>query len=275
LSKIIKDFGEEWQKFSYLDSRHNSFLKKQFAKYMLPIPKNRLSPDCTVAADFGAGSGRWSRELAELVKIVHAIEPSSSAFKVLEKALGDNPRVILHHSSIEAVALIPESLDFAMSLGVIHHLDNPQNAMNQIFRFLKCGGTFLGYMYYNFENKGNWYKTIWRISNLGRYLISILPNPVKKSTADLLALMIYWPLARVYLLSSRLGMKISDFPLKQYADKSLYVMRNDCLDRFGTRLEKRFSQSEIKSILIVAGADPESIVFSSEEPFWCFTAVKA
>ena len=52
-------------------------------------------------------------------------------------------------------------------------------------------------------------------------------------------------------------------------------MRNDALDRFGTTLEQRFTQTEIVQMLISAGFTQKSIRFSSEEPFWTFSANKS
>jgi hypothetical protein len=50
-------------------------------------------------------------------------------------------------------------------------------------------------------------------------------------------------------------------------DKSFYVMRTDALDPFGTRLEKRFSKVEIKSMLENSGFI--NIHFSDKQPYWC------
>jgi hypothetical protein len=44
-------------------------------------------------------------------------------------------------------------------------------------------------------------------------------------------------------------------------------MRTDALDRFGTRLEQRFTQQQVKNMMEQAGL--ENIQFSSKVPFWC------
>tara|TARA_A100001011_G_scaffold295387_1_gene307685 strand:+ start:125 stop:295 length:171 start_codon:yes stop_codon:yes gene_type:complete len=43
-------------------------------------------------------------------------------------------------------------------------------------------------------------------------------------------------------------------------------MRTDALDRFGTRLEQRFTRNEIKNMMQNAGL--ENIEFSNSKPFW-------
>jgi hypothetical protein len=55
-------------------------------------------------------------------------------------------------------------------------------------------------------------------------------------------------------------------PLFQYRHRSFYVMRNDSLDRFGTRLEKRFSRDGVRCLL--EGAGLENVVFSEGPPWW-------
>jgi hypothetical protein len=55
-------------------------------------------------------------------------------------------------------------------------------------------------------------------------------------------------------------------PFSYYAGKSWRVIRNDALDRFGTPLEKRFSQDQIRGFLEQAGL--VDIRFSGKDPFW-------
>ena len=82
---------------------------------------------------------------------------------------------------------------------------------------------------------------------------------------------VYWPLARFASACSWLGMKVENFPLSAYRDRSFYEMRNDALDRFGTRLEKRFTQSQVRSMMVAAGL--ERISFNTF-PYWCALGYK-
>jgi hypothetical protein len=43
-------------------------------------------------------------------------------------------------------------------------------------------------------------------------------------------------------------------------------MLTDALDRFGTRLEHRFTKDEIQSMMKISGL--ESITFSDSTPYW-------
>jgi hypothetical protein len=61
-------------------------------------------------------------------------------------------------------------------------------------------------------------------------------------------------------------------PLSDYRHKPYYQMQNDSLDRFGTRLEQRFSRAEIEGML--GQASFENIVFSERTPYWCCVSYK-
>ena len=49
-------------------------------------------------------------------------------------------------------------------------------------------------------------------------------------------------------------------------------MKNDALDRFGTRLEKRYTKNEIKEMM--TRANLINIKFSDKEPFWVAVGYK-
>jgi hypothetical protein len=52
------------------------------------------------------------------------------------------------------------------------------------------------------------------------------------------------------------------------------MLQNDALDRFGTRLEQRFSKRDIEEMITKAGFDFTTLKFSDSEPFWTFSITK-
>ena len=70
----------------------------------------------------------------------------------------------------------------------------------------------------------------------------------------------------------KIGINVSNLPLTWYRNEPFYIMRTDALDRFGTRLEQRFTQDEISQMLTKAGF--EKIKFSDREPFWTVLSYK-
>jgi hypothetical protein len=92
-----------------------------------------------------------------------------------------------------------------------------------------------------------------------------MPHLLRYGVSQIFAATVYYPLARTAKLLEKTGMNVEKFPLSQYRNNSFYVMRNDALDRFGTRLEKRFTKQEIREMMDRCGL--ENIKFS-ETSFW-------
>jgi hypothetical protein len=106
----------------------------------------------------------------------------------------------------------------------------------------------------------------WKITDLGRRMISRLPFPLRYAVSQVIAALVYWPLAR----TAKLFPVPDSWPLRLYSNRSFYVMRTDALDRFGTRLEKRFTRGRIIAMLESAGL--REITFSQTGAQWVCTA---
>jgi SAM-dependent methyltransferase len=272
--KVIRDFGDEWERFNFLDEEKLTSLQNQFQKYIKPLPEGLLKQNKLTIADFGAGTGRWSYFLKQFASQLYVVEPSKKAFNVASSRFTKEKGVTLLNQSVESNQVPPNSFDLAVSLGVLHHIKDTSAAIKQVSEKIKPGGYFLGYLYYSLENKSNLYRIIWKISNTARLLISNLPKPLKVSLSEIIALVIYWPLARLSRVLTALKIPSKGIPLHHYENFSFHVMRNDALDRFGTSLENRFSRTQITDMLKSAGFEESSILFSDEEPFWTFSVRK-
>jgi hypothetical protein len=93
-----------------------------------------------------------------------------------------------------------------------------------------------------------------------------MPHGLRYILSQVIAALVYWPLARSANLAEKLGVDVKNFPLASYRNCGFYVMRTDALDRFGTRLEQRFTKLEIKKMMESAGL--VNIGFS-DRIFWC------
>ena len=138
--------------------------------------------------------------------------------------------------------------------------------MAQCVRKLKPGAPFLVYLYYSFDNRPWWFRLIWRVSDLGRRLICRLPFGLRKGLTAVIAGVVYWPLTRVALVLERTGVNVDSLPLSSYRRNSFYTMCTDALDRFGTRLEQRFSRAEMAAMMERSGL--RDVVFREDVPFW-------
>ncbi len=269
--KVIEEFGDEWIKFDYSSSSIDTKkLKENFDQYFRIFPWNLLSKDA-VGFDMGGGTGRWAQFVAPKVKKLNFIEPSD-AINVAKNNLSNNKNIFFHKETSEENSLEPNSQDFGYSLGVLHHIPDTQKALQDCTKLLKSGAPILLYLYYNFENKPLWFKLIWKLSDYIRKFISLLPKPIKHFLSSLIAIFVYFPLSRLAYILEKMGFNVENIPLADYRDKPFYQSKNDALDRFGTRLEQRFSKSEIISLF--ESADCKDVQFSDCTPYWCCVAIK-
>jgi SAM-dependent methyltransferase len=262
--KTVSGFGDEWERFDQSKLTDSQALNS-FQNYFSIFPWDIL-PDEPKGFDLGCGSGRWAKFVAPEVKSLYCIDPSS-ALDVARNNLKEFKNCFFLCESVDNISLEDSSMDFGYSLGVLHHIPDTQQGIRDCVRKLKPNAPFLLYLYYAFDSKPFWFKLIWKISDLLRAVISRFPYPIRYFITQLIALLIYWPLARLSLLLQKLRFPVSSIPLNYYKDLDFYWMRTDALDRFGTRLEKRFTKKQIEEMMKVAGL--ERIKFSSKEPFWC------
>lgn len=263
-SKTVEGFGDEWSRFDQTGMSDED-TKRLFDGYFTMFPWGDL-PKNAVGFDLGCGSGRWAKLVAPRVGKLHCIDPSV-AIEVARKNLRSLTNCQLHQAGVDDIPISNKSMDFGYSLGVLHHIPDTCSALAACVSKLKSGAPFLLYLYYAFDNRPVWFRFLWLVSDGVRKVVSRLPYGLRYAMSQLIAGAIYWPLARAAKLSETLGINVINFPLTAYRNCGFYVMRTDALDRFGTRLEQRFTKLEIKKMMESAGL--EKIRFSEESPFWC------
>ena len=222
--------------------------------------------------DVGGGSGRWTYFLADKVKKIYFVEPSKKAIKVSKNNLSKFTNIEYLNNDANQIPIKNESIDFCYCLGVLHHIPDIKEALKGINKKLKINAPFLIYIYYAFDNRPLWFKLIWEISNFFRIIISRLPFFMKSFICDIIAYLIYYPVSRLSKIFNFFGYKNNNFPLSFYANQKMYVLRNDALDRFGTKIEQRLNKKQIYFLLQKTGFN--KITFSKEEPFWCAISYK-
>lgn len=271
--KTINGFGDEWHRFdqSGLSSAEHEEL---FQKYFGIFPWDSL-PENPRGYDMGCGSGRWAKLVAPRVGVLHCIDPSS-AIDVARENLRNYKNCMFHQESVSDCTLQELSMDFGYSLGVLHHVPDTKKAIFDCVKLLKPGAPFLIYLYYDLDNRSWVYRCLWKLSNFLRLIVSRLPHDSRYIVSQAFAIFIYLPLARLAAFFEHLGLapeKASKLPLGFYRHLSFYTMRTDALDRFGTRLEQRFTRSEIERMMKDSGLN--NIIFSDRDPYWCAVGFKA
>lgn len=267
-ARVATGFGQEWSTFRQDETELSSAQRNAiFQSYFDIFPWDVLPAGGGVGIDVGCGSGRWSMQVAPRVAHLHLLDVSAEALAVAKQNLSSANNVSFHNASVGHIPLPAGSLDFAFSLGVLHHVPDTEGAIASVAQKLRPGAPFLVYLYYALENRPAWYRAIWLASNAMRIVMSRLPHPLRLVLSQIIAALVYWPLAHLATMLDKLGLSSRLIPLAYYRDKSFYVMRTDAYDRFCTSLEQRFTRDQIAQMLTRSGF--ERIRFSDHEPYWC------
>jgi ubiquinone/menaquinone biosynthesis C-methylase UbiE len=268
--KTVEDFGNEWSVYSHSDIG-NDFLIKQFNRYFCIFPWDTLKEDAK-GFDMGCGTGRWAKFVAQRVGKLYCFDASEKAVGVARRNLRDHANCSIVQATFDKIPLEDNSMDFGYSLGVLHHIPDTFQGIASCVKKLKPGAPFLAYIYYALDNRSFLFKLIWKITDALRKKIASKPFEHKLFFSRLIALCVYLPLSRTAFCLEKFGINSDAIPLSYYKNEPFYTMKTDALDRFGTRLEKRFNKKEITEMFAQAGL--KNIMFSDGMPYWCAIGYK-
>lgn len=187
--RTISDFGEQWTHYQSNEGYYAS--EELFADIVMPL----LSPSelkCTSVAEIGAGSGRISQMLVRAgCSKVLALEPSD-AFPTLERNL------FAYAGQVEFLQATGDKLparnfDYVFSVGVLHHIRKPDDAVKAAHRALRKGGRFFVWLY---GKEGN--HTYLSLALPLRAITKWLPHPLLASLVWIL-----YGVLRLYVTACR------------------------------------------------------------------------
>jgi ubiquinone/menaquinone biosynthesis C-methylase UbiE len=266
--KVVEAYGKVWERFK---RRETPDVDRMFGENFELFPWERLGPHAE-GFDAGCGSGHWAQLVAPRVGRLHCIDASAQVISVARELLaGTNCE--FHLASVSEMPLADASQDFGYSVGVLHHIPDTLGGLKACTRKLKPGAPFLLYLYYAFDNRPWWFRMLWRSTEWLRFTVSRLPFGLRARLTDLIAALIYWPLARTAGIAERVfHLDVDAWPLSYYRNLSFYSMRGAALDRFGTRLEQRFTRAQIEAMMQEAGLT--EVRFRNGPPYWCAVGIR-
>tara|TARA_Y100000991_G_scaffold190536_1_gene156991 strand:- start:24 stop:854 length:831 start_codon:yes stop_codon:yes gene_type:complete len=274
MKSVINSFGDEWIRFDQDKFLSNSERKSQFLRYFnTPHFEKLKSFESIKAIDVGAGSGRWSKEIFNHLRIsrLTLIEPSES-FMQLKNIFYKNNKVKLIRSSIDNLLddypYLKGSFNLVYCFGVLHHTNSIEENFSKICNLVEPNGIIFCYLYYNLDNRNFIYKALFLLTIIPRTIISRLPNKLKNIICDFIAIFVYLPFIKL----AKIFPKNNNMPLHGYIDRSFFSIRTDSRDRFGTKIERRISKKKIMELCKKNSL--KEIYFSEKYPFWVFSAMK-
>jgi SAM-dependent methyltransferase len=261
-----RSFGYEWHRFPEM---HEEW-EKQFLNYMHPhaagfFPGKKI-------LDAGCGNGRFAYYAAKYGAEVWAIDLGPAVEVARRNTQSHNVHVV--QADLHNPPFAFESFDFIYSIGVLHHLPDPEAAFQNLLRFLKPGGVVQIYLYWKPERRPIKAAMLSGITAVRR-LTTRLPYRAIYALAYPMAMagftFFVWPY-RVLRRFSLFNRVAEDIPLKQYADLPFRVCVNDQLDRFSAPIENRYTRQDVQNWLARASLEAPSV---GENFGWIATGRKA
>ncbi len=248
-----RSFGYEWHRFPEMYDEW----EKQFLNYMQPHAAD-FFPGKKIL-DAGCGNGRFAYYAAKYGAEVWAIDLGPAVEVAHRNTQARNVHVVqadLHNPPFGL-----ESFDFIYSIGVLHHLPNPEAAFQNLLQFLKPGGVVQIYLYWKPEQRPIKAAMLSGIT-AARRLTTRLPHGAVYALAYPTAMAAFtffvWPyrILRKLPLFNRVAEEI---PLKQYAALPFRVCVNDQLDRFSAPIENRYTRQDVQNWLARASLEAPSV----------------
>jgi SAM-dependent methyltransferase len=180
-------FGYEWTRFAEIRPEYEA----QMLGWIAPVGRDAFSGRRVL--DAGCGKGRHLRLASAFgAKEVVGIDLGPAVNAAAENTADlDNVHVV--QGDLTHPPLRPESVDLIYSIGVLHHLPEPEAGFRALAPLLAPGGRFVAWLY---AREGNGW--VLALVDPARRLTSRLPLPLVSAAAWILALPLWVALRFLY-----------------------------------------------------------------------------
>jgi SAM-dependent methyltransferase/uncharacterized protein YbaR (Trm112 family) len=152
--------------------------------------------------------------------------------------------------------------DLAYSLGVLHHLPDPQAGYRKLVARVRLGGRVLIYVYHALEDEPV-KRALRGMASLARKVTTRLPHRVLLPLSTALGYGLYAGVVMPYRALARFPQTrafAETLPLKSYAAYPVRVIVNDQFDLLSAPIEHRYKRREVEAWLSDAGLTAPSIL---------------
>lgn len=247
-----RSFGYEWQAFSEMLPDYESNFRWYFERFPADAFKDQL------ILDAGCGTGRHTFHMARSGARAVVAMDFSQAIEVAARNNRDNPNTHFVQADIYHPPFPPGTFDFVYSLGVLHHLPDPEKGFRSLLPLLKTGNYMNIYLYWNLEGEAAWRRAALGAVTSVRRVTTRLPHGLLKKLSWMIAagfqVAFVWP-ARA-LASFKPTQGLADrVPLGHYRKYSFRVLYTDQFDRFSAPIENRYGREEVAGWFERAGME--------------------
>lgn len=248
-------FGYEWKRYSQIDPNY----EKQFLAWTPFFEKEDWAEKRFL--DVGCGMGRnsyWPMKYGAKGGV--SIDVDDRSLDAAKLNLSKFPDVEVVKCSAYDIHYRSE-FDVVFSIGVIHHLSDPDRAVANMTLAAKAGGTVMVWVY----GKENNEKLVAILDPLRKNIFSKLP-------ISLLHHLSLYPTIAVYCLVRLFSINIEYYrQIKKYKFKHL---RSIIFDQMLPKIANYWSRSEVRDLMHRAGLNEVQLAHVNEMS-WCAIGKKA
>jgi ubiquinone/menaquinone biosynthesis C-methylase UbiE/uncharacterized protein YbaR (Trm112 family) len=248
-------FGFEWSRFPEMYGEW----ERSFQEYMQPHNPEFFRGKKVL--DAGCGNGRFAFHAARWGAEVWAID-LGPAVEVARRNCESEKNVHVVQADLHNPPFDLDTFDFIYSIGVLHHLPDPETAFQNLIRFLKPGGEIQIYLYWKPVRQPIKSAMLACIRSV-RKVTTRLPHRVVHALSYPSAMAAFalfvWPY-QLMRVTPGLGQLAEKIPMRQYADFPFRVCVNDQLDRLSAPIEERYTREEVFDWLERAGLENAKVM---------------
>jgi len=247
-------FAFEWSRFPEM----YACWEQNFLSYVAPHTPDYFAGKRVL--DAGCGTGRHAFYASRFGADVWAIDLGPH-IEVARRNTADCRSVQMIQADLLSPPFAPESFDHVYSLGVLHHIGDPNAALRSLVRLLKPGGELQVFVYWKPEGQPLKALGLGAVA-LARRLTVRLPfwSVYWLSYAAAIAAFAFFVIPHLVLRRiPGLRRVAARLPMRQYALYPFRVCVQDQFDRFSAPIEKRFTREEVETWLRAAGLDDVTV----------------
>ncbi|MFN8058442.1 MAG: methyltransferase domain-containing protein [Vicinamibacterales bacterium] len=246
-------FGYEWTHFNDWTLSGDTNFQDYFKGVDFAALRDRL------VLDAGCGMGRHARLVAEHAGHVIAAD-FSAAVDQAARNLAGLPNVDCVQADLLELPVPDASIDYLYSMGVLHHLADPQAALARLVRKVKPGGRLRIYLYWK---RHGWKGRVLSLVTLARRLTTRLPFGLLRAFCWLLSVVLWVGVILPYRALTAVGVTAPEsWPLFVYTKYPFRILYNDQFDRFSAPIEFRYDPDEVKRLMEAVGLEDVRITAS-------------
>ncbi|HEX9100558.1 MAG TPA: methyltransferase domain-containing protein [Polyangia bacterium] len=250
-----ESFGFEWTHYSEMLPEW----ERNARFYFEPLGDGGL--DGKLVLEGGCGKGRHTYYALKSGARMVSVDFSRAIDVAAQNCSGVAGERLFVQADLMALPFSTGTFDLAFSIGVLHHLPDPEAGFRKLVALVRPGGRVLVYLYHALEGEPL-KQAILRAVTAVRRITVRMPHRALLPATTALGWALYAGVVTPYKILSRFGATralAEKMPLRIYADYPVRVIVNDQFDRFSAPIENRYRRDEVAGWLARAGLEEPDI----------------